>query len=1076
MSSADEIRAKRLAKLAGSSRPNTPQQSQQPQPQPQPQSQSQSQSQSATTRETNSTPSNRNTPTPASTTNTDGVSEKSAAIATHNNIASPPASIKPTQSKEDHLAQWLSSELKHIFKVTLDSSQNSTNLVFLPNLAHELQNSNDKLNENYLDSIFMETLSETGVPGKRPIAYLYSVYHAAYKVRRSLPIKTVFHDEKVALLSQIVNLSVRYGNMGLQIPDMFLSSNVEQALNTLVDRFADMSSFLVDIVKVSYEEDTLLELLNLILPFMSSRLKGITFKDQRYLNYLSVIETLVSVKPVAAIFSQIAGFQPPSKESGLDFELKSLLGPILRVSPLIDTAGPYFGEEVSKMSPIQIHSAYESLQNEYKVALDRLFVIVDKLIRGSTETRTDVIQWLAELVNKSHLRRGSHVDFQTVASDGLMFNITVILIKLSMPFLDYPAYGKIDKIDVEYFTKSSLLDIKEESRVNSTIEEATTYGQSRREELGTDVTNFISDCFNLTLAYLHYGVGGIFIKFDRMKRTIDQAESQIAAIEAGRAGVAPGMQERMRAQLPIMHSRVNALKSSQHAINAVFSYRDLQLEIFDFVIGATVFITRLIDPNHSYPQKKLKIPIFKISKVSDLDDHDFLKTKTPIPWKYYPEFLLEGIINYTKFSANFRGCPLVLNEDKLNLFVEFVTILLRCPELIGNPHMKANIVEILYIGSLPRQDGHPGFMVSIFDRNELVTHNLLYSLLDFYVMVEKTGASSQFYDKFNSRYYISVILEELWKIPQYRLQLKDYSENNVDFFIRFIARMLNDTTYLLDETFNLLNSIHDYQVEVKRRQTGNEPNEEMGNDETLNSNLEGDERRVKSLIALSNETMELFKLFTKEVPQGFVLPEIVDRLAGMLDYNLSVLVGPKCSNLKVAEPEKYKFEPKKILSDICEVYVNLSLQKGFVIAVSRDGRSFNVAYFKKAEDILTKRTFVDNRIINSLAIFAAKAEENRLVEESEELELGDVPDEFLDPLMFTVMEDPVVLPSSKISIDRSTIKAHLLSDATDPFNRVPLKLEDVQDDVELKAKISAFKLQKKQEKQHEQGDDVVMSD
>lgn len=192
-------------------------------------------------------------------------------------------------------------------------------------------------------------------------------------------------------------------------------------------------------------------------------------------------------------------------------------------------------------------------------------------------------------------------------------------------------------------------------------------------------------------------------------------------------------------------------------------------------------------------------------------------------------------------------------------------------------------------------------------------------------------------------------------------------------FIRFIARMLNDTTYLLDETFNLLNSIHDYQVEIKRRQTGSEANEEMGNDETLNGNLEGDERRVKSLIALSNETMELFKLFTKEVPQGFVLPEIVDRLAGMLDYNLSVLVGPKCSNLKVAEPEKYKFEPKKILSDICEVYVNLSLQKGFVIAVSRDGRSFNIAYFKKAESILTKRTFVDNRIINLLAIFCCQS-------------------------------------------------------------------------------------------------------
>lgn len=45
--------------------------------------------------------------------------------------------------------------------------------------------------------------------------------------------------------------------------------------------------------------------------------------------------------------------------------------------------------------------------------------------------------------------------------------------------------------------------------------------------------------------------------------------------------------------------------------------------------------------------------------------------------------------------------------------------------------------------------------------------------------------------------------------------------------------------------------------------------------------------------------------------------------------------------------------------------------------------------------------------------------------------------------MYTLMEDPVVLPTSKTSIDRSTIRSHLLSDPTDPFNRSPLKIEDV---------------------------------
>ena len=45
--------------------------------------------------------------------------------------------------------------------------------------------------------------------------------------------------------------------------------------------------------------------------------------------------------------------------------------------------------------------------------------------------------------------------------------------------------------------------------------------------------------------------------------------------------------------------------------------------------------------------------------------------------------------------------------------------------------------------------------------------------------------------------------------------------------------------------------------------------------------------------------------------------------------------------------------------------------------------------------------------------------------------------------MYTLMRDPVTLPSSRVVVDRSTIKAHLLSDTKDPFNRMPLSLEEV---------------------------------
>ncbi len=52
--------------------------------------------------------------------------------------------------------------------------------------------------------------------------------------------------------------------------------------------------------------------------------------------------------------------------------------------------------------------------------------------------------------------------------------------------------------------------------------------------------------------------------------------------------------------------------------------------------------------------------------------------------------------------------------------------------------------------------------------------------------------------------------------------------------------------------------------------------------------------------------------------------------------------------------------------------------------------------------------------------------------------LGEAPDDFLDPIMSTLMRDPVILPSSNTTMDRPTIMRHLLSDPRDPINRKPL--------------------------------------
>lgn len=63
--------------------------------------------------------------------------------------------------------------------------------------------------------------------------------------------------------------------------------------------------------------------------------------------------------------------------------------------------------------------------------------------------------------------------------------------------------------------------------------------------------------------------------------------------------------------------------------------------------------------------------------------------------------------------------------------------------------------------------------------------------------------------------------------------------------------------------------------------------------------LTGNERQARFYVTMGNSTVHMLEYLTKEIPEPFMAGEIVDRLAAMLDYNLSQLVGPKCTELKV---------------------------------------------------------------------------------------------------------------------------------------------------------------------------------
>lgn len=715
-------------------------------------------------------------------------------------------------------------------------------------------------------------------------------------------------------------------------------------------------------------------------------------------NTLEVYMHLVSNPSIAETMSLIDEFSIPNTMSVIDVEHKTLLGPVFAVSPL--------GSEMPNSQVIALELASVG---------QKLFFIANKIIRTGTGPRKKLLEWLGKILDLNHKR----VAFQgNTSSDGFLINILNVCLQLSRPFIDFNG-RKIDKVNTEYFKMDPVYDILDETKIASDLGKSKLYYEERLAE----EANFVSHIFYLTIGFLHYGLGGLIQSQSRLKRRIDDIQSKLEYFEQKKNELSdPSRAGELDISLRFLRDQLKTSRGLFTSNSAALKAPELSQQVLLFVQFLSAFLIRSVEPTHSYPQSKLKV----------LPDESI---ETPVYFQNMPEYFVEIIGTLGIFYARATPELFIRNRDNSRL-VEFIILFLGRPNYISNPYVKAKFVELMFFGILEFNANTPGFFAEVVDNEELALKYLVHSLMQFYIDVERTGASSQFEDKFNTRYYISKIFRHIWKNHIYQTTMTKASQKELPFFVKFVALLLNDSTYLLDESLSKLTQIHNESEQGP-------PSPELT-------------RQATSYIQLASETLNLLKLFTSSVPVAFTSPELVDRLAAMMDYNLVALAGPQCRDLKVANPEKYGFYPKILLHDLVSTFLNLSPYEEFVQAISQDGRSFDPAIFDRAHSILMKTGLLSP---SSLAQFRKLKEDAVAFKNKEQQELeeaGDVPEEFLDPLLWTVMKNPVILPSSGVRIDLATIKSHLLSDQKDPFNRAPLKLEDVQEDLELKTKIEKF--------------------
>ena len=202
-------------------------------------------------------------------------------------------------------------------------------------------------------------------------------------------------------------------------------------------------------------------------------------------------------------------------------------------------------------------------------------------------------------------------------------------------------------------------------------------------------------------------------------------------------------------------------------------------------------------------------------------------------------------------------------------------------------------------------------------------------------------------------------------------------------------------TYLLDEGLSKLIDINRLQKELESSPVSDGSAQPPPDRREREQNLASTERQATSYISLANETVSLLNKFTAFVPDAFVYPEVVDRLARMLNFNQVVLTGDKCKNLIVKDRAKYRFNPKELLSVIVDIYLNLRTKQAFVIACARDGRSYRKEVFMTTCTILRKYNLKPVSDVEAFEKFVGAVEEAKLQDEEGEEALGDIPDHFL---------------------------------------------------------------------------------
>ncbi|NXN23277.1 UBE4B factor, partial [Nycticryphes semicollaris] len=798
--------------------------------------------------------------------------------------------------------------------------------------------------------------------------------------------------------------------------------------------------FIQELVRTTYQDEEVFKQIFIpILQGLAVASKECSLDSDNFKYPLMALCELCEIKfgkthPMCSLVVSLPLWLPKSLSTGAGRELQRLsyLGAFFSLSVFAEddnkVVEKYFSGPAITLENTRVVS--QSLQHYLELARQELFKILHSILLNG-ETREAALNYMAAIVNANMKKAQMQTDDRLVSTDGFMLNFLWVLQQLSTKI-------KLETVDPMYiFHPRCRIDLPtDETRVKATMEDVAAWvAELYRDPSPFSEPKFPTECFFLTLHAHHLSILPSCRRYIRRLRAIRELNRTVEDLKNNESQWKDSpLATRHREMLKRCKTQLKKLVRCKACADAGLLDENFLRRCLNFYGMVIQLMLRILDP--AYPN--IKLP---------------LTAEVPKVFAALPEFYVEDVAEFLFFIVQYA--PQVLYEPCTQDIVMFLVVMLCNQNYIRNPYLVAKLVEVMFMTNPAVQPRTQKFFEMI-ENHPLSTKLLVPSLMKFYTDVEHTGATSEFYDKFTIRYHISTIFKSLWQnIAHHGTFMEEFNSGKQ--FVRYINMLINDTTFLLDESLESLKRIHEVQEEMKNKEQWDLlPRDQQ---QARQSQLAQDERVSRSYLALATETVDMFHILTKQVQKPFLRPELGPRLAAMLNFNLQQLCGPKCRDLKVENPEKYGFEPKKLLDQLTDIYLQLDCAR-FAKAIADDQRSYSKELFEEVISKMRKAGIKSTIAIEKFKLLAEKVEEIVAKNARAEIDYSDAPDEFRgksNPLMDTLMTDPVRLPSGTI-MDRSIILRHLLNSSTDPFNRQTLTENMLEPGIlpELKEQIQAW--------------------